>query len=102
MVRDLVSNAVSANTANLLRTSATDVTPTGASAFDDDQDLIRECLILLHVAGIIKVRTAEGTDVTLDGLAVGVVHPIRIKRLWSTGTDAALKVGGKVTLCYVR
>lgn len=47
--------------------------------------------IVFGTAGAIKVTTAKGDDVTLPSglLSAGVIHPLRIKRVWSTGTTAA-------------
>lgn len=39
-------------------------------------------------AGNVKVTTLDGDDITFTALAVGVVHPILVKRVWSTGTTA--------------
>ena len=45
---------------------------------------------VMGTAGILKVTTADGTDIEIpDGVfAVGVIHPLRIKRVWSTTTTA--------------
>jgi len=44
------------------------------------------------VAGTLKVTTAANTDRTFASgeLAQGVPHPIRIKRVWSTGSAATV------------
>ena len=39
-------------------------------------------------AGDVKVTMAGGEDVTFTGLSAGSVYPIRVKRVWSTGTTA--------------
>jgi hypothetical protein len=39
-------------------------------------------------AGAVKVTTAGGTDVTLSGALVGTILPVRVTRVWSTGTTA--------------
>ena len=46
--------------------------------------------IIIGAAGAIKITTMSGAAVTLPSglLAVGVIHPLRIKRVWSTGTTA--------------
>ena len=31
---------------------------------------------------------ADGASITLTALAVGVVHPLAVKRVWATGTTA--------------
>ena len=42
-------------------------------------------------AGAIKVTTADGDTVTIPSgaLAAGGIHPMRLRRVWSTGTTAA-------------
>jgi len=46
--------------------------------------------ICLAAAGDLKVTTLGGDTVTFsDGsLAAGVIHPLRVRRVWSTGTTA--------------
>lgn len=41
-------------------------------------------------AGAVRVTTAAGDTVTIPSgaLAAGVVHPLRVSRVWSTGTTA--------------
>lgn len=41
-------------------------------------------------AGAVKVTTPDGTDVVIaDGvLTPGVIHPLRVVRVWDTGTGA--------------
>lgn len=43
--------------------------------------------------GTLKVTMLGGEDVTFTGLAAGVIHPIRAKRIWSTGTSATGVIG---------
>lgn len=60
---------------------------------DDDQDLASGVTegISFGTAGPLKVTMANGDVVTvpLNALAAGVIHRIRVKRVWDTGTDAA-------------
>lgn len=44
-------------------------------------------------SGNIKIRTFGDNDVTLNNIAVGVPIPIKIKRVFSTGTTATNIVG---------
>lgn len=44
-------------------------------------------------AGDLVVTTAAERKVTFAGAIAGTVIPIRIKRLWSTGTTATLVLG---------
>jgi hypothetical protein len=47
--------------------------------------------ICFATAGALKVRLADGNDVTFTSgaLAAGIIHPLRVIRVWSTGTTAA-------------
>lgn len=42
------------------------------------------------VAGTVKVTTAQGDTVviTSGSLAAGIIHPLAVKRIWSTSTTA--------------
>lgn len=44
-------------------------------------------------AGDLKVTTLGGDTVTFVGLAAGVIHPIRVARVFATGTTATNIVG---------
>ena len=46
--------------------------------------------LMIGVGGSIKVVTTGGSTVTLPNLAPGVWHPIAVKQVFSTGTDAAV------------
>ena len=39
-------------------------------------------------AGDVKVTTAGGNTVTLAGVAAGTILPVRVTRVWSSGTTA--------------
>lgn len=39
-------------------------------------------------AGNLKVRMADGIDVTFTGVAAGTLLPIQVIRVWTTGTTA--------------
>jgi hypothetical protein len=71
-------------------TNAVAVTP------DDDDDLASVARALyVGVSGDVAVIFADGTAaVTLTGLAGGVWHPIRVKRVLATGTDATNIMAG--------
>lgn len=62
-------------------------------ALSDSKNLRRAALgLMIHAAGTVRVTLEEQTDgayVDMPALAVGVVHPLAIKRLWSTGTSVA-------------
>lgn len=47
--------------------------------------------ICFGTAGILKVTTADNVDVSIASgvLAAGIIHPLRVKRVWNTTTTAA-------------
>lgn len=51
--------------------------------------------IAFATAGALKVTMVNGDVVVIPSgaLAAGMIHPLRIKRVWSTGTTAASIVG---------
>lgn len=53
--------------------------------------------LYLDSTGAVKVTTAKGDDITLAGLAVGVIHPLGCQRVWDNGTTVA---AGDVYLVY--
>lgn len=62
---------------------AADVTPS------DSADLAMTTRgLYVGVAGNVKITLAGGSTVTLTDLASGVVHPLRVSRVWSTDTTA--------------
>ncbi len=64
--------------------------PGGAAAVTphDSTNLAQEGILYIGGAGsaALKVTTALGQDVAFAGVTVGW-FPIRVKRVWSTGTD---------------
>lgn len=40
-------------------------------------------------AGAVKVTTAAGETLTIPGVQIGEVVPLRVTRIWSNGTTAA-------------
>lgn len=60
----------------------------------DDTDLAEDTRgLYVGVSGDVKVDLVGGTTVTFVGLAAGVLHPLRVKRVYETGTDAEDIVG---------
>lgn len=49
--------------------------------------------ITLGVAGDIVVDMADGSNVTIKGLTVGVMYYIAIRKLYATGTTATNIIG---------
>ena len=51
--------------------------------------------ISFGTAGTLKITTEDGTDITIPSgaLAVGIMHPIGARRIWSTGTTVTNIVG---------
>ena len=63
--------------------SAAAVTP------DDNTDLTTHARALwIGVAGNVKVTTSGGNAVTFTGAQAGSILPVRVARVWSTGTTA--------------
>lgn len=63
---------------------------------DDDNDLALATRGLsFGTAGALKVDTLAGQTVVIPNgaLAAGIIHPIRVTRVYATGTDAAGIVG---------
>lgn len=55
---------------------------------DDDNDLAREPVaLLIGTAGALKVTTADNDTLTFGNVPAGIL-PLRVKRVWLTGTDA--------------
>jgi hypothetical protein len=48
-------------------------------------------------SGALRVLTQDGSDITIPSgvLAAGVIHPIRVKRVFATGTSATSIYGVK-------
>ena len=44
--------------------------------------------LYVGVSGDVKVTLAGGTVATFKDLSAGVVHPLSVKRVWSTDTTA--------------
>jgi hypothetical protein len=49
--------------------------------------------VYVGASGDLKVDMVGGGTVTFVGLAAGVVHPLRVKRIYSTGTTATGIIG---------
>lgn len=80
---------VSMGRATLPGNSAFAITP------DNDEDLAYVTRgIYVGVAGDVKVDMfGTGTAIVFKDLAAGVVHPLRVKRVYEAGTDATDIVG---------
>lgn len=61
----------------------------GAAVTPSDSTDIAESTISLYVgtAGTLKVTMFDGSVVTYGAIAAGR-HPLRVKRVWATGTSA--------------
>ena len=73
--------------------SLADRLASGGNAFavtpHDTNDLTQICrAIYVGVAGDLKVITARGDTVTFKTIVAGCIHPIAVKRVFSTGTTA--------------
>jgi len=71
--------------------AAYDLVPVTESDTDNDPNGPFRGL-LITVAGTVKITTAANQDRSFASgeLAQGVIHPIRFKRAWSTGTAATV------------
>lgn len=49
--------------------------------------------VYVGVSGDLHVDLVGGSEVTFVGLAAGVVHPLRVARVYATGTTATSIVG---------
>jgi hypothetical protein len=84
------------------RTGATAALSDGTiGALSDSKDLRRRAVgFIVHAAGTVRVTTEEQDDgVYTDwpAPAVGILYPVTIRRLWSTGTSVA---AANITLLY--
>ena len=44
--------------------------------------------LYVGAAGDVKLTMANGDVITFSTLAAGIVHPLKARRVWSTGTTA--------------
>ena len=49
--------------------------------------------IYVGVSGDLKVDLASGDTITFVGINGGQIHPIRVRRVYATGTDATDLIG---------
>lgn len=49
--------------------------------------------IYLGASGDVKLITVDGDTLTFVGLSAGIIHPIRVSRVFSTGTTATSILG---------
>ena len=54
----------------------------------DDGNLEPTRGLYVGVSGDVKVDMLDGSTVTLVGLSAGIIHPIQVVRVYSTGTTA--------------
>ena len=67
---------------------AFDITP------NDDTDLtITTRGLYIGVAGDVTVTMANGDNITYVAMTAGIIHPLRIRRVYATGTDATDIIG---------
>ena len=68
--------------------SATEITP------NDTTDLTTPTRgIYLGASGNVKVDMVDSGTVTFSSMAAGMVHPLRVKRIYATGTTATSIIG---------
>lgn len=59
----------------------------------DTVNLSTPSVIFVGTGGNVKVKTAQGTDVTFTGVLSGSILPLQVLRVFSTGTTASNMVG---------
>ncbi len=60
---------------------------------DDNQDLARFTRALnVSASGTVRVTTVEG-DIAVVQISAGCAFPVRVRRVWATGTTASGIVG---------
>jgi hypothetical protein len=80
----------------MAKTSASTLPGTGAFSItpSDSADLSEVTRgIYVGTAGDVKVDMEDGQTVTFTAMSAGVIHPIRVRRVYSTGTDASNLLG---------
>ena len=61
---------------------------------DDNTDLIRDTRgVYVGSSGDLRVDLVGEVTTVFSGLAAGIIHPIRVRKVYSTGTDAASILG---------
>lgn len=85
-----MTDAFQSHSANLATPgeNAFAVTPNDSA----DMDFVTRA-IYVGVAGNVKMTLLGGTTVTFVGLVAGGLYPLRVKRIWSTGTTASNLIG---------
>jgi hypothetical protein len=58
----------------------------------NDEDVVTRALYV-GGTGDVKVATRGGEDVTFVAVPAGTILPIRVTRVWDTGTDASDMIG---------
>lgn len=74
--------AGAANAVKGLPEWAADITP------NDSTDLDFSSTVYIGGSGNCKVTTVRGNAVTFNGLSEGDILPVKVRRVWSTGTTA--------------
>lgn len=62
----------------------------GAAVTPHDTNLLPQATraLMVGVSGDVKVKTVGGDTITLPAVAAGVMHPIAVSQVFSTGTTA--------------
>ena len=61
---------------------AASITPSDSADIDATRG------IYVGTSGDLKVDMLDGTAITFVALAAGIVHPLQVRRIYATGTDA--------------
>lgn len=62
---------------------AASVTPSDSTVFDSS-------ILYVGSTGNVKVTTAQGSDVTFTAVPAGTILPVRVKKVFATGTTPAI------------
>lgn len=75
--------------------SLTSPPESAAEIIPDDQSLLQNATRAIHIggAGDLRVQMLGGQVVTLAGLPGGMMIPLRVRKVFATGTTATAIVG---------
>lgn len=69
-------------------TRAVSITPSDSADLTMTSGVNKTKGVYVGLTGDLKVTMADGSTVTFSSLSGGIVHPLSVKRIWSTGTTA--------------
>lgn len=69
------------------------VATSGAAITPSDTTAVDFYALYVGGAGNVKVDLFDGSTVTLNGALVGTIYPLRVKKVYATGTTATNLIG---------